>query len=158
MLVVSAGSGEGGEGTAVEETSVLPAIETGACGGGEALEGAKCGEGGRNIVGREEFSDLNIRRYGEVTSWPVFGVKPLRVRKSEKDGKADDDAGCPSLSLDSRSLPEWTDALAYLSGNLLALLSLCNMELREVGASSLCGTSGLLSSKVSTALWLVGGI
>jgi hypothetical protein len=53
MLVLSVGLGEGGEGPTAEEVSVLPAVECGVCGGGEALEGAKCGEGGRNIVGRE---------------------------------------------------------------------------------------------------------
>ena len=68
MLAASAGSDEGGEGPVTEVVSALPAVETGSSGGGEAREGAKCGEGGRNIVGREVCSDLNIRRYGEVTS------------------------------------------------------------------------------------------
>lgn len=68
MLAASAGSDEGGEGPVIEEASGLPTVETGSSGGGEAREGAKCGEGGRNIVGREECSDLNIRRYGEATS------------------------------------------------------------------------------------------
>lgn len=53
ILAVSTEPGEGGEGPTTEVASVLAAVES-ACGGGEALEGAKCGEGGRNIVGREE--------------------------------------------------------------------------------------------------------
>ena len=93
MLALSVGLGEGGEGPATEVASVLPAVESGGCGGGggggEALEGAKCGEGGRNIVGREEWSDLSIRRYGMAMSCPVFGVKPPRVRKSAKGGRTD---------------------------------------------------------------------
>ena len=93
MLVLSVGLGEEGEGPATEVASVLPAVESGGCGGGEALEGAKCGEGGRNIVGREEWSDLSIRRYGMAMSCPVFGVKPLRVRKSAKGGRTDDEVG-----------------------------------------------------------------
>lgn len=104
ILPVPVGSGEDGEGPTAEAASVRPAAASGTGGGGDALEGAKCGEGGRKIVGREGCSDLNIRRYGEVTSCPVFDVKPLRVRKSVKDGRADDGVSCPSLSLNSRSL------------------------------------------------------
>ena len=57
MLALSTGLGERGEGPTAEVASTLPAVESGACGGGgggEALEGAKWGEGGRKIVGREE--------------------------------------------------------------------------------------------------------
>lgn len=93
MLVGSVGSGEGGEGPAADVVSALPAAEIGARSGGEALEGAKCGEGGRNMVGLEGCSDLNILWYDEVTSCPALDVKPLRERKSAKDGKADDDVG-----------------------------------------------------------------
>ena len=90
MLAVSAGTGEGGEGPTVEVGSALPVVGGGTCGDGEALEGAKCGEGGRNIVGREEWSDLSIRRYGAAISCPKVGVDVLRVRKSAKDGRTDD--------------------------------------------------------------------
>ena len=93
MLVLSVGLGEGGEDPTAEEASVLPAVEINGCGGGEALEGAKWGEGGRNIVGREGWSDLRIRRYGLVMSCPIFGVKPLRVRKSVNGGRTDGGAG-----------------------------------------------------------------
>jgi hypothetical protein len=68
MLAVSDGSGDGGEGPDVEVDSGLRTVETGSNGGGEAREGAKCGEGGLNIVGREDCSDLNIRRYGGAMS------------------------------------------------------------------------------------------
>ena len=68
MLVVSDGSDEGGAGPDKGVASGLPTSGTGSSGGGEALEGAKCGEGGRKIVGREECSDLNIRRYGGAAS------------------------------------------------------------------------------------------
>lgn len=105
MPVLSEGLGEGGEGPTVEGASVLPAAESGPCGGGEALEGAKWGEGGRNIVGREEWSDLSIRRY-EAASCPIFGVKPLRGRKSVNGGRTDDGVDRPSPSLGSRSLLE----------------------------------------------------
>ena len=154
------GGGEGGEGSTTEAASVLPAVGSGSDGGsgGEALEGAKCGEGGRNIVGLEEWSDLSIRRYGAVISCPMVGVETLRVRKSAKDGRTNDVVSGLSLSLISRSLPERTDALGYLSGNLLALLSLCIMELRELWLSSLGGAPGLLSNKLSTTLWVVGDI
>jgi hypothetical protein len=158
MFAVSMGSGEGGRGPATEVASALPAVEGGGCSGGEALEGAKCGEGGRNIVGRAECSDLNIRRYGEAASCPVFDVKLPRVRKSAKEGRTDEEVGCPSLSLDSRSLPEWTDVLGYLSGSLLVLLSLCIMELREVDPSNLGGASGPLSNSPSTVPWAVWDI
>ena len=158
MLAVSAGMGEGGEGPAIEVVSVLPAVESGACDGGGALEGAKCGEGGRNIVGREEWSDLNIRRYGAATSCPMAGVVALRVRKSAKGGRTDGTVGRPSLSLSSRSLPERTDELVNLSGNLLVLLSPCIMEPREPEPSSLGGASGLLSNRLSTTLWAVWDI
>jgi len=156
MLAVSAGVGEGGDGPTTEVVSVLPAAESGTCGSGEALEGGKCGEGGRNIVGREEWSDLSIRRYGAAMSCPVVGVEAPRVRKSAKGGKTDDGVCWPSLSLNSRSLSEWRDVLAYLSGNRLILLSFCTLELRELGPSSLGGASGLLSNRLSTMLWVVG--
>lgn len=68
MLALSTGSDEDGAGPVIEVASFLPTAETGSSGGGEAREGARCGEGGRNIVGREECSDLYIRRYGEATS------------------------------------------------------------------------------------------
>ena len=67
MLAVSVGSDEEGRGPAMEVASAPPIVGTGSRSGGEAREGAKCGEGGRNIAGRE-CSDLNIRRYGEATS------------------------------------------------------------------------------------------
>ena len=92
MLVLSVELGEEGEGPTAEGASVLPAVESDACGVGEALEGAKWGEGGRNIVGREEWSDLSIRRYGAAMSCPIFGVNPPRVRKSVNGGKTDDEA------------------------------------------------------------------
>ena len=93
MLEVSVGAGEGGEGPTAGVVSVLPAAESGTWCGGEALEGAKCGEGGRNIVGREEWSDLSIRRYGAAMSCPMVGVDVLRVRKSAKDGRTDGGVG-----------------------------------------------------------------
>lgn len=105
MLALSVGLGEGGEGLATKVASVLPAVESGGCGGGEALEGAKRDEGGRNLVGREGRSDPSIRKYGMVNSCPVFGVKPPRVRKSTKGSRTGDEDGWVSLSLSSRSLP-----------------------------------------------------
>ena len=88
-------------------------------------------------------------------SCPISGVRPLRVRKSVKGGRTDGEVDCPSLSLSSQSLLEWTDPLAYLSGNLLALLSLCSMELRELGPSTL-GGSGVPSNRLPTMVWVVG--